>query len=107
MQLLICHCQRLSKKVTRQVINNASTSSDIFLSPKLILHAVTLCYRLSNLTISLTDGNFLKVWWHDATLFLFIFHILYTVTYIHSLTFIQYIYPSSFAEASLLLVLKL
>ncbi len=30
MQLLICHCQRMFEKVTRQVINNASTSSGIF-----------------------------------------------------------------------------
>jgi hypothetical protein len=33
-------------------------------------------------------------------LFLFIFHIL-SHTYIHSITFIQYIYPSPFAEATL------
>jgi hypothetical protein len=35
-------------------------------------------------------------------LFLFIFDIFYTIhTFIHSITFIQYIYPSPFAEASL------
>jgi hypothetical protein len=35
-------------------------------------------------------------------LFLFIFHIFYGMhTFIHSITFIQYIYPSPFAEASL------
>jgi hypothetical protein len=35
-------------------------------------------------------------------LFLFIFHIFFNIhTFIHSITFIQYIYPSPFAEASL------
>jgi hypothetical protein len=35
-------------------------------------------------------------------LFLFIFHIFYDIhTFIHSITFIQYIYPSPFAEVSL------
>ncbi len=37
-------------------------------------------------------------------LFLFIFHILLH-TYIHLITFIQYIYPSPFAEASLHIVI--
>ncbi len=40
----------------------------------------------------------LKVWWHDVTLFVYFS---YFITYIHSITFIQYIYPSPFAEASL------
>jgi hypothetical protein len=42
-----------------------------------------------------------KVWWRDATLFclFFIFYNIHTV--IHSITFIQYIHPSPFAEASL------
>jgi hypothetical protein len=35
------------------------------------------------------------------SLFLFIFHILYIHTFIYSITFIQYIYPSPFAGASL------
>ncbi len=38
--------------------------------------------------------TFLNVWWHDATF--------YNIhTYIHTITFIQYMYPSPFAEASL------
>ncbi len=44
--------------------------------------------------------TFLKVWWHDATLFVY-FSYLFTM-YIHSLiTFIQHIFPSPFAEVSL------
>jgi hypothetical protein len=43
-------------------------------------------------------GQVLKVWWQDATLFVYFS---YFITYIHSITFIQYIYPTSFAEASL------
>jgi hypothetical protein len=42
----------------------------------------------------------LNIWWQDATLFLFIFF--YSIhTCVHLITFIQYIYPSPFAEASL------
>jgi hypothetical protein len=41
---------------------------------------------------------FIKVWWQDATLFVYFS---YFITYIHSITFIHYIYPSPFAEASL------
>jgi hypothetical protein len=38
--------------------------------------------------------SFFKVWWRDATLFVyFIF-----CTYIHSVTFIQYTHPSPFVE---------
>ncbi len=46
---------------------------------------------------------FLNVWWHDATLFVYFsyFFITYIHSFIHSITFIQYIYPSPFAEASL------
>ncbi len=40
----------------------------------------------------------LKVWWQDATLFVYFS---YFITFIQSITFIQYIYPSPVAEASL------
>ncbi len=45
--------------------------------------------------------NIENVWWHDATLFV-LFFIFYNIhTYIHTITFKQYFYPSPFAEASL------
>jgi hypothetical protein len=44
----------------------------------------------------------LKVWWHDATLLVYFSYI---ITYIHSITFIQYIYPLPFAEVSLHLLI--
>jgi hypothetical protein len=44
----------------------------------------------------------LKVWWHDATLFVYFSYLFYYIhKFIHSITFIQYIYPSPFVEASL------
>jgi hypothetical protein len=47
--------------------------------------------------------KYLKVWWQDATLFVYFsyFNIFYSIhTFIHSITFIQYMYPSPFAGAS-------
>jgi hypothetical protein len=40
-------------------------------------------------------GILLKVWWQDATLFVYFFIFFYNIhTFIHSTTFIQYTYPS-------------
>ncbi len=47
---------------------------------------------------SCIQASLSNVWWHDATLFVYFS---YFITYIHTFTFIQYIYPSPFAEASL------
>ncbi len=44
----------------------------------------------------------LKVWWQDATLLVYFS---YFTTYIHSITIIQYIYPSPFTEVSLHLLI--
>ncbi len=44
---------------------------------------------------------FSKVWWQDATLFVYFSYFYNIHTFIHSITFIQYIYPSPFAETSL------
>ena len=40
----------------------------------------------------------LKVWWHDA---IFLFILIFSSTYIQSITFIQYIHRSPFAEVPL------
>jgi hypothetical protein len=49
-----------------------------------------------------SDFFFFKVWWQDATLFVyFSYFITYLHSFIHSITFIKYIYPFSFSEASL------
>jgi hypothetical protein len=45
----------------------------------------------------------LKGWWHDATLF--VYFDIYISQYIHSITFIQYIHPSPFAEVPLHLLI--
>jgi hypothetical protein len=45
--------------------------------------------------------NLKKVWWHDATLFVYFFlNILRFNTYIHLITLIHHICPSPFAEVS-------
>ncbi len=46
-----------------------------------------------------TKFFFLKVWWHDATLFVYFCILRYT--HIHLITFILYIYPSPFTEVYL------
>ncbi len=50
--------------------------------------------------------SLLKVWWHNATLFCLFVFITYS-TDIHSITFIQFTYPSPFAGASLHLLIAL
>ncbi len=60
---------------------------------------VEAIYSIVTLAGSVKLRNyFFKVWWQDATLFVYFS---YFITYLHSITFIQYIYPSPFAEASL------
>jgi hypothetical protein len=44
----------------------------------------------------------LKVWWHDAILFVYL---IFSSTYIQSITFILYIHPSPFAEVPLHLLI--
>jgi hypothetical protein len=52
-------------------------------------------------TLGLALQDILKVWWQDATLFVYFSYFITYSTYIHSITFIQYIYLSPFAEVSL------
>ncbi len=58
------------------------------------------CWKKSALNGIYVCTVFLKVWWQDATLFVY-FSYFYNIHAFISITFIHYIYPSSFAEASL------